>query len=269
MKKLKFIAIAAAAMLFVSSTALATIVPSVTGTTAPDLVEDTYTDDDGNEVAYVATAVAADGTVSYLSVDDIQVVAAVDAGSELDTESHETFVAAQEQLTTATTVTEVVPEVATVLETINADLDDDKQVAAEDLVVKELFDLYVPEEFQGQAVTLTFSVDVSAHDAVLVLHNYEGDKWEVVNSTVNSNGTISATFTSFSPVAIVVNSVVEDDGTDADADADTDDDADTDTDTDSDTPTTGDTSNMAIWIVLLAVSGVALIVVVKKFVLKR
>lgn len=71
----------------------------------------------------------------------------------------------------------------------------------EGMAVRNVMDVSVPD---GTAfpVTITFNVSgVTADSHVAVLH-YNGSAWEVVPSKAG-NGTVTATFTSLSPVAIV------------------------------------------------------------------
>lgn len=74
-------------------------------------------------------------------------------------------------------------------------------VKAEDLTVAWVADLHV-EIPAGGSVTITFDVPTAAADQnVFVLH-YDGTKWEQVGKGKGS--TVTATFTSLSPVAIVI-----------------------------------------------------------------
>ena len=53
------------------------------------------------------------------------------------------------------------------------------------------------------SVVITFSVSGLTSDMKVVVLHYNGSAWETVDSTV-SNGSVTATFTSLSPVAVVV-----------------------------------------------------------------
>lgn len=71
----------------------------------------------------------------------------------------------------------------------------------EGMAVRNVMDVSVPEGTEFP-VTITFNVSgVTADSHVAVLH-YNGSAWEVVSSKAG-NGTVTATFTSLSPVAIV------------------------------------------------------------------
>ena len=72
----------------------------------------------------------------------------------------------------------------------------------EGMEVVDAMDVSVPEG-TPMPVTITFDVPgVGADTKVAVLH-YNGSAWEVLEGTAG-NGTITATFTSLSPVAFVV-----------------------------------------------------------------
>jgi LPXTG-motif cell wall-anchored protein len=136
-----------------------------------------------------------------------------------------------------------------------------KQYKADDLVVTDLFDVSlvdsngnIIEPDEDNPVTLTFKTSFKSDDIVIVLHNKETGKWEVIDSDkvkVNDDGSVTVEFTSFSPIAFL--SVVDD----ATADGNTDDTTTDDTKTDSDktanktdgtstkvtSPQTGETAN--------------------------
>jgi nitrogen fixation protein FixH len=93
-----------------------------------------------------------------------------------------------------------------------------KQYKAEDLVVTDLFDVSlvdsngkIIEPDADNPVTLTFKTSFKSDDIVIVLHNKDTGKWEVIDSDkvkVNDDGSVSVEFTSFSPIAFL--SVVDD-----------------------------------------------------------
>jgi LPXTG-motif cell wall-anchored protein len=136
-----------------------------------------------------------------------------------------------------------------------------KQYKADDLVVTDLFDVSlvdsngnIIEPDEDNPVTLTFKTSFKSDDIVIVLHNKDTGKWEVIDSDkvkVNDDGSVTVEFTSFSPIAFL--SVVDD----ATADGNTDDTTTDGTKTDSDktanktdgtstkvtSPQTGETAN--------------------------
>lgn len=81
----------------------------------------------------------------------------------------------------------------------------ESMIKAEDgqtVSVAYLADLSVPEDATFP-VDITFSVSGVTSDMKVVVLHYNGSEWETVDSTV-SNGSVTATFTSLSPVAVVV-----------------------------------------------------------------
>ena len=108
--------------------------------------------------------------------------------------------------------------------------------SVEDLVVRDVFDVSVSGEAaeflaqEGNAITIRFQLNIAPSSTLLVLHNYEGSNWEVIDDdkvVINNDGSVDVTFDSLSPVAFVV------DQTETDTSASTDDDAPT-------SPQTGD-----------------------------
>lgn len=76
----------------------------------------------------------------------------------------------------------------------------------EDCEVVSVSDIEVPDLKPGESVTLTFNVPKLTPDKqVIVLHFNEGTgEWEVIPCEVREDGTVAATFTSLSPVMIVL-----------------------------------------------------------------
>lgn len=76
-------------------------------------------------------------------------------------------------------------------------------VSAEDLAVRDVFDVKYLGTTKWQTIDITFRpAGVTGNDTVIVLHK-GANGWEVVPSSVYWNGEVTATFTSLSPVAIV------------------------------------------------------------------
>ncbi len=76
----------------------------------------------------------------------------------------------------------------------------------ENATVAAVFDISLGASLAaGTSVTFTVKNPGIASDvAVMVIHNYEGDKWEVVPSERTADGDIKITTNSFSPFAIIV-----------------------------------------------------------------
>ena len=133
-----------------------------------------------------------------------------------------------------------------------------KELKVENLVVRDLVDVSLDSELKaqylkdGNTISVTFDLGMKADEPLLVLHNYEADKWEVIaNDCVvrHDNGNVTITFDSLSPVAFVVDGTVYGAQTEQG-------------------PATGDTNNAAMWIgaIVLAagVAGVVVILMTKK-----
>jgi hypothetical protein len=174
-------------------------------TTITDKNGETIKDKDGN----AASAVIRDkngNTVIGISATEIVITAVADTATELTQEAQEKMDNAYEQIQNASSLTELVPELDDILETLGF------EGTVEDLVVQDLFDISVSDDVKeylaaGNTLTIRFDLEMDPDDLAIVLHNYEDDNWEVVDSEVNEDGSVDATFTSLSPVAIAVDSL--------------------------------------------------------------
>lgn len=180
----------------------AVIVPSVAGEAAPA----------------VTGATAGDGTV--IPAEDLTVTSMQDV-SELPPEVRETMEKAYSEITSAESV-EVFLETSGVMAGVTEALADTNVKPAE-LAPACVFDVSASGAAAeilaaNGSVTLTFAVPaVSANSAVVVLHynaNIDGNGnggWEVVPASAG-DGTVSATFTSLSPVVIMTQSSTTSEG---------------------------------------------------------
>lgn len=172
--------------------------------TITDKNGETITDKNGNP----ASAVIRDkngNTVIGIAASEIVVTAIADKATALTEEAQEMMDNAYEQIQNVSSLAELVPELDDILKDLGF------EGTAEDLVVQDLFDISVSDDVKeylaaGNTLTIRFEANLNADDLAVVLHNYEDDNWEVVDSEVNEDGTIDATFTSLSPVAIAVDS---------------------------------------------------------------
>lgn len=262
MKKIISMLVVLSILATTSLSVFATYVPSIDSKPAPTVVE--KTDDEGN--AYVAELVDTNGdTVEVVVVGEIVVTSYIEV-TELDEEAQVILDEAFDEIITADNLLELTDDVQTVLDEINELRDEESQILTSDLVVKEFFDLHVDDDVKatmlelGLELVITFSTDVSEGDAVVVLHKKSDGEWEAIanDKVIVSDGYVTATFTDFSPVAIVVDSS---DYSEDDTSGDTSDDSSEDTST----PQTGDTSN---YLMILIISGVALLAIAVLVVLK-
>ena len=79
-----------------------------------------------------------------------------------------------------------------------------KKLVKETAVVMKAFDIELPKGDYSKGVQITMSVpNVVAGQDIAVLHQKADGTWESVKVNKVVNGAVTATFTSFSPVAIV------------------------------------------------------------------
>lgn len=230
----KFASLLMAALLLVAmalpASAAVNFVDSVEQKPAPTV--ETITDASGNEVSAIIQD--ANGNEVHGVTADQMSITPVSGAANAPAEIREQLEAAYEQIQNAASVADLVPDVdvASILQTMGS------SSSVEDLVVRDVFDVSVSGEAaeflaqEGNAITIRFQLNIAPSSTLLVLHNYEGSNWEVIDDdkvVINNDGSVDVTFDSLSPVAFVV------DQTETDTSASTDDDAPT-------SPQTGDSS---------------------------
>lgn len=192
------------AVLLLSVTAYAEkFTPSVEQKGAPEIVA--VNDKSGNEVC--AVIVDANGNeVAGVPVGELVITPVADA-EKASEEIHQMLDKAYQQITEADTLTALVSNIPEILKEMKWD------IPAEALVVRDLFDVTVTGEYQemlkqeGNTITVRFKMALPTEEQMLVLHNFESDKWEAIyGETVqhHENGDVSVTFNSLSPVAFAV-----------------------------------------------------------------
>ena len=230
----KFASLLMAALLLVAmalpASAAVNFVDSVEQKPAPTV--ETITDASGNQVSAIIQD-ASGNEIHGVTADQMSITP-VSGAANAPAEIREQLEAAYEQIQTVETVADLVPDVdvASILQTMGS------SSSVEDLVVRDVFDVSVSGEAaeflaqEGNAITIRFQLNIAPSSTLLVLHNYEGSNWEVIEDdkvVINNDGSVDVTFDSLSPVAFVV------DQTETDTSASTDDDAPT-------SPQTGDSS---------------------------
>lgn len=178
--------------------------PSVEQKEAPSVV--TVKDEKGNEVAAIIKD--KDGN-EVVGVGNFQLTVTPASKSEnAAPEVKEKMEKAHEQIKNAKDLTALSPDLESHLEKIS-----DKGVKAKDLVVRDLFDVSLTgdaaEELakSGNSISITFQMKLKKDALLVVMHNYEGDKWEVIpedHIVRHPNGDVTVTFDSLSPVAFLV-----------------------------------------------------------------
>lgn len=208
-----------------------TFVPSISVKDGPAVVPGV--DEEGN--AYIARIVDADGKVLGYVTEDCLVITPVSkaATSEMiPSAAEEQLLAVFNQLVDGSMVLPY--------DKFNANLDPDKTVVREMVDVSWLCEDH-PETIApaGVHVEVVFDLGVGADTEVYVM-SYKNNEWNpIVETTNNGDGTITCVFEDFCPVAFSVSAGSS-----------------------TNTPSTGDAADLTLWIVLLAVSALALTAVV-------
>ena len=196
--------------------------PSVEQKPAPTV--DPITDSNGNQVSAIIRDQNGE-EVHGVSIDSGElIVTPISQASQAAQAISEMLTNAYEQIQQADTIADLVPTIGDFLQTIGSA----SQVA--DLVVRDVFDVsltgaaaeYLAQE--GNNITLRFDVGVAPSATLIVLHNYEGSNWEVIDDdkvVINNDGSVDVTFDSLSPIAFVVDSTETDTSASTDAAAPT------------------------------------------------
>lgn len=204
MKKLALFLSAAlmVTMLALPASAAVSFTSSVQQKPAPTV--STMTDANGNQVAAIVRD-ANGNEVAGISADELTITSVANMGSA-DAAISEKLKAAFEQIQSATSLADIVPDIASALQAIGS------TAAVEDMTVRDVFDVTVTGAAAdylaaGNNITFRFDVGVAPSSTLLVLHNYSGSDWEIISKdrvVINSDGTVDVTFDSLSPIAFAV-----------------------------------------------------------------
>lgn len=188
----------------------APVAPATPATPAApaDKAEDAVKPAEKTAMEAVGVIKKADGTTVEVKAESIKVTPVTDI-KDAPAEVKEALEKADKQIKEVKDLKEMVPDIVDVLKEVNKVKGTD--VKTEQLVVRDLFDVTLDEESkailaEGGEITIKFNVEVADDEVLIVLHNYEGDKWETIANDkvkVNADGTVEVTFTSLSPVAFV------------------------------------------------------------------
>ncbi len=213
----------------------ADFVKSIDDKGAPDIV----VNDDGS----IGGILGDDGEVFHVCHTDhiiITPVAEAKTSTEIPEDAREILLQVYEELC----------DPDTKLSEVFADLNDDVKAAlgedkdADDLVIRDLFDITgicselkaLPKD--GQSIELTFDLSVAKDSLVLGMIYVDG-QWKQLDLTNKGDGTVTVTFTELCPVAFLVPAST------------------------ASAPTTGeDMGKLVVWGVLLAVSAVAVVLLI-------
>lgn len=204
MKKILSITLAVALSITLALPAsAANFTQSVQGKEAPDVVP-VSTGTTGNVAAEIRNA---EGVVVAEVPVDALIVTPVSQRDNADTDIGTALDQAYQQINSVDTLDELTSDIIPALETMSS------EITVADLVVRDLFDVTVRDENEtylntaGNSITIRFALDLNPDALLMVLHNYSGSEWEVIqNDQVvrHENGDVSVTFNSLSPVAFVV-----------------------------------------------------------------
>lgn len=205
---------------FVMSTATtafaANFTPSVEDKGAPEII--VSEDEKGNEVVAIIRDEKDEEVVGVPTGELI--VTSVAKAKEATEEIKGKLEYAKKQIQDASSIKDLVPEVEGVLKEIKSD------AKVENLTVRDLFDVTLTGTYEeelkkeGNTVTVKFDLKLKPDATLMVLHNISGDNWEIIpNDRVvrHTDGSVSVTFDSLSPVAFVVDKTETDTQLDANA----------------------------------------------------
>ncbi len=176
--------------------------PSVTQKEAPTIVP--MKEADGKEVAAIIYD-KDNNEIRGISADEITVTPLSEREKASETVK-ESLDKAYADIEGAKSLKDLCPEVVTTLSGIT------DEVKVEDLVVRDLFDVEIPEEDEellqqaGNHLTLKFDLGIEQDALLMAMVNCDGTKWEMVDQkgiVINSDGTVTVTFDKFCPVAFI------------------------------------------------------------------
>lgn len=177
-KFLKFFAVLACFVMVLSMTVFAADSPDAgnnSGTDSPDTSSNSATTTNMDAYSVPATDKASGVTASKITVNGQEVAVTVESASVADVKNAESQA---------------------------------KAYFGENASVLKVFNLTVPAGDYSAGVSVTLNVpEVKAGQSISVIH-WNGQYWENLPVTNVSDGSVTATFTSFSPVAVVVNPVI-------------------------------------------------------------
>lgn len=175
-------------------------VPSVQGTEAPEIAG--VTDSEGNVYDAIIDLNGEEIGVAEGEEIELEVTVVSEVDEAPSEEVAAALIAALEQVHEAETVADLVPQIIEFLENTGYEV--------EDFIVSDLFDASLVKNGEvievptGATVKIRIKTDLKPGEPFFLLHNYEGNKWEIVaNATLEGDGYVTAVLNSLSPFAIV------------------------------------------------------------------
>lgn len=205
MKRMLISVMAIALIAALSAPAYAAFTPSAEGKPAPELVRD------NGSVGQIVNAKGE--VVKELDSKELRITSVAQKNSAPSPEVKEQLADAQEQIKDSARLDELTGQLRNALNAAKQSSNDPaiKNATLEDLIVSDLFDSsYVVNGVvtpipKGDRISFTIKTTLTKDDLYFVLHNIEGDVWEVVEDTeLADNGDLTITVDSLSPFAIVV-----------------------------------------------------------------
>lgn len=215
MKKIAVVilAVALAAMMGMSVFADDLFMPSVEAKVAPEL--GSVTDNEGN--TYNALIVDEQGNQTGISTEGegmvIAIVSIADSTDHAVAAISDKLKSAQSQIQNATTLADLSENLGTALTAMisASTVPTAAELTVEDLAVSQLFDVSLVENNavvdlgESKKLTYTIKTDLTSDDFFVLLHNVNGDEWEIVENVVlGEDGTLTVTVNSLSPFALVI-----------------------------------------------------------------
>ena len=198
------------------STVASNFTSSVTAKPAPEVVE--IQNNNGETASAVITDASGNEVYSASNNSEIQlVITPVSQKETAVTEEIKLMLStAENDIQQAESVVNLTEEVSSALTSLKEANDNPviQELTVDDLVVCDLFDVSlvrngseVVELEEGQSSVFHLQTNLVDGDIFFILHNYEGNQWEVVeNVELLDNGVLKVTLTSHSPLAIIMDS---------------------------------------------------------------
>lgn len=191
-----------------ASVSAADFTPSVVGKDAPSVV--TVTTSDGSSAAAIIRD-ANGKEIGSVALGNLVVTPVSKASEASSPEAAARLQEAYKQVQAAKTLTDLAPEIGTILMQMPGDLSADK------LVVRDLFDVSVDEETQalldaGNSITVSMEANIAEGRALVVLQ-FVDDTWTVIdpeNVVINADGTVSITLDTAGTLAFATENDAED-----------------------------------------------------------
>lgn len=211
MKKILTSFMTMALVVTLSAPAYAAFTPSAEAKVAPEVI--TSTGSNGQEIAATIQDTKIGTVAQEVPTSELAVTSVAEKHKATVADITTMLTNAENKVKNAKVLTELTTDLSAALDAAkkNSTSSAIQKVTMEDLVVSDLFDIsyirdnaiqMIPDEHN---IVFTIKTKLSQNDLFFVLHNYEDDKWEVVEDVkLAADGKLTITVDSLSPFAIVV-----------------------------------------------------------------